>query len=166
MPTIYIEASEAENTNDLGYTPLTEASLSVRQLLQNRAGTNDTTSLLKNISGLSLVKTGGVSNLPVMNGFSDDRIRILIDGMALRSACPNHMSPALSYIDPSHVGSATVIAGITPVSMGGDSVAGTILVDSPAPLFRTSRQLVFSVLREVRGVRSILRLPAHFSNHA
>ena len=146
LPTIYIEASEAEtsdtnNTDDLGYTPLTEASLSARQLLQNRTGTNDTASLLRNISGISLVKTGGVSNLPVMNGFSDDRIRILVDGMALSSACPNHMNPALSYIDPSNVGSATVIAGITPVSMGGDSIAGTILVDSPAPLFGTSEDV-------------------------
>jgi len=31
------------------------------------------------------------------------------------------MNPPLSYIDPSEVGGANVIAGITPVSMGGDT---------------------------------------------
>ena len=136
LPTIQIEATRLKD--DLGYTPLSEASVSTRELLQVQATTNDTASLFKNVAGFSLVKAGGVSNLPVLNGLSDDRIRVVVDGMALSSACPNHMNPALSYIDPTHVGSATVIAGITPVSMGGDSIAGTIVVDSPAPLFGTS----------------------------
>lgn len=141
LPTIHVETTRIEDSKDLGYTPLTEASVSARELLQIRANTNDTASLFRNVAGFSLVKTGGVSNLPVLNGFADDRIRVLVDGISLSSACPNHMNPALSYIDPSNVGSATVIAGITPVSMGGDSIAGTIIVDSPDPLFGTSDEV-------------------------
>src|SRR3546814_7586230 len=45
------------------------------------------------------------------------------------------MNSPLSYIDPSNVGAASIMAGITPVSMGGDSIGGTISVKSPAPLF-------------------------------
>ncbi|MDT8451133.1 MAG: TonB-dependent receptor [Gammaproteobacteria bacterium] len=97
--------------------------------------TSDTASLLKNVPGLIIQGSGGVSGLPVIHGLADDRLRIKVDGMDLISACGNHMNPALSYIDPSNVGSAQVFAGISPVSVGGDSIGGTILVDSPAPQF-------------------------------
>lgn len=75
---------------------------------------------------MSLYGAGGVSSLPAIHGLADDRIRIQVDGMDLVAACPNHMNSALFYIDPTKVGSATVFAGITPVSAGGDSIGGTI----------------------------------------
>ena len=37
-------------------------------------------------------------------GLADDRLRIKVDGMDLIASCPNHMNPALSYLDPSNVG--------------------------------------------------------------
>lgn len=92
--------------------------------------TSDTTSLLRNIPGLSSQGAGGVSSLPSLRGLADDRLRVKVDGMDLISACANHMNPPLSYIDPSSVGSATVFAGTAPVSSGGDSIGGTILVSS------------------------------------
>lgn len=55
--------------------------------------------------------------------------------MSLAPACANHMNPPMSYIDPANVGSVSVMAGITPVSHGGDSIGGTIAVDSAAPVF-------------------------------
>src|SRR6202021_558512 len=51
------------------------------------------------------------------------------------SACVMHMNPPLSYFDPSQAGNLSVIAGITPVSRGGDSTGGTIAVDSAPPEF-------------------------------
>jgi iron complex outermembrane receptor protein len=50
------------------------------------------------------------------------------------------MNPPLSYIDPSRVGSVSVMAGITPVSRGGDSIGGTIVVESEAPEFAAPGQ--------------------------
>ncbi|WP_324779696.1 TonB-dependent receptor [Thiobacillus sedimenti] len=100
-----------------------------------RAATSDTASLLRDVPGLSLYGAGGVSSLPVIRGLADDRLRIKVDGMDLVSACGNHMNPPLSYIDPSRVAGARVFAGIAPVSTGGDSIGGTILVDSAAPEF-------------------------------
>ncbi len=97
--------------------------------------TSDTASLLLNELGVSLYRAGGVSSLPVIHGLADDRIRIKVDGMDLISSCANHMNPALSYIDPANVNAIQVLAGITPVSMGGDSIAGTIVVDSKSPEF-------------------------------
>jgi iron complex outermembrane receptor protein len=76
-----------------------------------------------------------VSSLPSIRGLADDRLRIKVDGMDLISACGNHMNPPLSYLDPTQVGSIKVFAGIAPVSSGGDSIGGTILVESSAPEF-------------------------------
>ena len=66
---------------------------------------------------------------------ADDRVRTELNGMLITSACANHMNPALSYIDPAAVKQVKVMAGITPVSAGGDSIGGTILVESAGPVF-------------------------------
>lgn len=95
----------------------------------------DTALMLSSTPGYSVAAGGGVSGLPVVNGFADDRIKIRIDGMELTSACANHMNAPLSYIDPQQVQRIRLIAGVTPVSAGGDSIAGTIEVQSNAPVF-------------------------------
>ena len=102
---------------------------------RSRAATSDTASLLENVPGVMTYGAGGVSSLPAIHGLADDRLRIKVDGMDLISACGNHMNPPLSYIDPTSVNNAQVFAGITPVSVGGDSIGGAILVDSPEPEF-------------------------------
>jgi iron complex outermembrane receptor protein len=50
------------------------------------------------------------------------------------------MNPALSYVTPSGVGKIDLFAGITPVSMGGDSIAGSISAESPRPSFAVDGQ--------------------------
>ncbi|MDD2833463.1 MAG: TonB-dependent receptor plug domain-containing protein [Methylotenera sp.] len=102
--------------------------------------TSDTASLLSDVPGVSLYRAGGVSSLPVIRGLADDRIRTKVDGMDLISSCANHMNPPLSYIDPANVSHMEVLAGITPVSIGGDSIAGTIQVNSEAAEFATVGQ--------------------------
>jgi iron complex outermembrane receptor protein len=104
-------------------------------LATGSAASSDTAVLLKDIPGVSFYGAGGVSSLPALHGMADDRIRIKVDGMDLISACANHMNSPLSYIDPTQVAGIDVFAGITPVSAGGDSIAGTISVTSKAPEF-------------------------------
>ncbi|PLX72317.1 MAG: TonB-dependent receptor, partial [Azoarcus sp.] len=115
--------------------PQTRGQMNQIDVAGKRTGTSDSASLLKDVEGVSLYGAGGVSSLPAIRGLADDRLRIKVDGMDLISACGNHMNPPLSYIDPSNVSSVQVFAGITPVSLGGDSIGGTILVDSPDPEF-------------------------------
>ncbi len=105
-----------------------------------RNATSDTAGLLRNVPGVSLYGAGGVSSLPSIRGLADDRLRIKVDGMDLIASCPNHMNPPLSYIDPSNVDSLTVYAGITPVSLGGDSIGGTIVAESRAMSFVSAGQ--------------------------
>ena len=111
-----------------------------KRLSAQRAATSDTASLLRDIPGVSLYGAGAVSSLPAIHGMADDRLRVKLDGMDLISSCPNHMNPALSYIDPTNVGTIKVYAGITPVSVGGDSIGGTIVAETPAPEFAAPGQ--------------------------
>ncbi|PRC91356.1 TonB-dependent receptor [Solimicrobium silvestre] len=107
-------------------------------LASQRPVSSDTASLLQDVPGISLYGAGGISSLPAIHGMADDRVRIQVDGMGLVSACPNHMNSPLSYIDPTNVDIIKVYTGITPVSAGGDSIGGTIQVNSAAPEFARS----------------------------
>lgn len=103
----------------------------------------DTSKLFDQEAGVSFYRAGGVSSLPVIHGLADDRVRVQVDGMDLISSCANHMNPPLSYISPANVAYIDVFKGISPVSLGGDSIAGTIAVKSEAPTFaKTSDALL------------------------
>jgi len=114
---------------------LNSVTLDAATLLPMRAATSDTATLLRDVPGISFYGAGGVSSLPVIRGLADDRLRIKVDGMDLIAACPNHMNPALSYIDPTRIDSIKVYTGVTPVSVGGDSIGGSIVVESAPPQF-------------------------------
>ncbi|MBC7906249.1 MAG: TonB-dependent receptor plug domain-containing protein [Rhodospirillaceae bacterium] len=130
LPPVTVDVAAPDDTALLSGTVLNEGDLAAK-----RSATSDTARLLKDVPGVSLYTGGGVSSLPVIHGMADDRIKMLVDGMPITAACPNHMNPALSYVDSNDVAKIDVLAGITPVSAGGDSIAGTINVDSAKPAF-------------------------------
>ncbi len=132
-PTVDVSA---EKINPLPST--TTSKILEKDLVRLRAQTSDTARLLDGEPGVSLYQAGGVSSMPVIRGLADDRIRIKVDGMDLISACANHMNTPLSYIDPANVSSIKVYAGVAPVSVGGDSIGGTIKVESVSPEFAQS----------------------------
>jgi len=123
--------------------------------------TGDTATLLSDVPGVNINQAGGVSGLPSIRGLADDRLRIKVDGMDLTSSCPNHMNPPLSYVTPGNVEKIDVYAGVSPVSAGGDSIGGSIIVESTKPQFAgpdedkiTSRQIssYYQSNNEARGV--------------
>ncbi len=120
--------------------PIFGSSLRGEALDARSFANNDTATLLDGTPGLSFYTGGGVSSLPVINGLADDRLRISVDGMTITSACPNHMNPALSYIDPAALSQVNVFAGVVPVSQGGDSIGGAIAVKSAPPTFAAPGQ--------------------------
>ena len=117
------------------YRPLNAATLISDDLVTGSAASGDTASLLGAIPGVNIYQAGGISGLPAVRGLADDRLRIKVDGKDIVASCPNHMNPALSYVDPSSLDQVRVYAGVSPVSVGGDSIGGAILVESPEPLF-------------------------------
>jgi iron complex outermembrane receptor protein len=130
LDTLIVRAQSENNPNQ----PF-ESFLSPSKIIRSRTSTSDTAQMFDHTSGVSFSGGGGISSRLVLNGMADDRVRVKIDGMNLISACGNHMNPALSYVAPSSVLSAQVLAGITPVSMGGDSIAGTVRVQSADPQY-------------------------------
>jgi len=131
LPEITVSGTAEESTD----SSLGASGLDKKDLASKRPTTSDSTHLLQDIPGVGIQGAGGISSLPGIHGLADDRIRVQVDGVDLMPACPNHMNSALSYIDPTKVGSVTVFAGITPVSVGGDSIGGSILVKSAPPEF-------------------------------
>jgi len=134
----------AENTTELHLEKISvvatntdnnSESVTQSDLPKLRAATSDTASLLRDVPGVNLYGAGGVSSLPTIHGLADDRLRIKVDGMDLIASCPNHMNPALSYIDPTNVDNMKVYTGVSPVSVGGDSIGGSIIAETHAPKF-------------------------------
>jgi iron complex outermembrane receptor protein len=113
-------------------------SLDSTEIARRSARTSDTASLLVGIPGVSVYGAGGVSGLPAIRGLADDRLRTNVNGMDIVAACPNHMNSPLSYIDPTAVDGIDVYAGVTPVSVGGDSIGGSIVVRSADAAFAGS----------------------------
>ena len=101
----------------------------------DRVRTSDTAMLLEGVPGISLAANGGLSGIPAIHGLADDRVKITINGMMLAPACSGHMNPPLSYVAPVNLAAITVMAGLTPVSAGGDSIGGTVAVESARPVF-------------------------------
>ncbi len=129
LDTLTIKAQKANIDQPFG------SYLDHSKIALSRTAASDTAQMFKDTPGVSFSGGGGISSRPIIHGMADDRLRVQVDGMNLISACANHMNPALSYVSPSSVLSAQVLAGITPVSMGGDSIGGTIRVNSADPEF-------------------------------
>jgi len=123
-------------------------------IAHQRLSTSDTANLLKGVAGVSLYSAGGVSSLPAIRGLADDRIKTTINGIPATASCPNHMNPTLSYADPNDVTKVEVFAGVTPVSAGGDSIAGSINVDKANPSFAAMGEDLYTQGRLSTSYRS------------
>ena len=115
------------------YTPLAETQHKTDD--SDHARSLNAAEFLANLPGVSMRGNGELATIPLLHGLGDERTKVVVNGMTISASCPNHMNPPLSYIDPSQVAEVDVMAGITPVSMGGDSIGGTISIDSPPPVF-------------------------------
>lgn len=136
---IVIDSPKVESADPtLGASGPDKADLAAR-----KGSTGDAAELLRSVPGVTLGGAGGISSLPAIHGLSDDRLRIQVDGADLVAACPNHMNSPLSYADPGRIESVTVYSGITPVSVGGDSIGGSIQVKSAPPRFGTPTEPIF-----------------------
>ena len=116
--------------------------LNKNQIFHGVIDSSDAGSLLNYFVGTDNVSNAGASGIPVIHGLADDRIKVRVDGMDLISGCASHSNSPFSYIDINNIGELKVFAGITPVSMGGDSIGGTVIVDSKAPEYSKSSEII------------------------
>ena len=102
----------------------------------------DTGDLLNNFLGTNSIKNGGFSSLPLIQGLSDDRIKVKIDGVDIISSCANHMNPPLSYSNPANINHIDVLAGLSSVSQGGDNIGGVITIKTNSINFSDNNKLL------------------------
>jgi iron complex outermembrane receptor protein len=120
-----------------------ESGATTRQLdAGDQARSHNAAELAGTVPGVSLRENGQLASIPLLHGLGDERTKLVVDGVTISSACANHMNPPLSYIAPSHAAGLKVMAGITPVSQGGDSIGGTISVESRVPVFASANERV------------------------
>jgi iron complex outermembrane receptor protein len=121
-----------------GYANLPAAATIQKVGSDDQERSRNTSELVSDAPGVSLRENGQLASIPFLHGLGDERAKLVVDGMTVSSACPNHMNPPLSYIAPADSAEVTVMAGITPVSLGGDSLGGTVAVDSRQPVFASA----------------------------
>jgi iron complex outermembrane receptor protein len=95
----------------------------------------DSAALIEGAPGAAVTRNGSQTGIVQLRGLGGDRVNVQIDGMHITPACPNHMDPPMHYITADGMASLEVIAGIAPVSQGGDSIAGSVIAKSAAPHF-------------------------------
>ena len=93
--------------------------------------------------GVSLRESGALDGSPALHGLGDERTKVVVNGTTEENSCPNHMNPLLSETQMAGAATVRVTAGITPVSMGGDSLGGTIEIDEPPPIFASAQEKAF-----------------------
>ena len=115
--------------------PISTTQIDSDEIQSRLPQTSDTAEMLRSAPGVSIFQAGGVSGMPAINGLNGDRVKVLLNGMVVSSACANQMNPPLSYADPSQIAYVEVLSGVTPVSKGGDSLGGTVIVEGHPPHF-------------------------------
>ncbi len=95
----------------------------------------DVAKLLEQTPGAAVVRNGAQTGIVQLRGLFNERVRVRVDGMEISPACPNHMDPPLHYAGLEALESLDVLVGATPVSQGGDSLAGSVEAKSRPPVF-------------------------------
>ena len=138
------EGEEGQDPNILVTGHAAGAVFDREALERGQAGSSDTAELLSQLPGVDAATGGGFSSMPVIRGLSQQRISILVDGQLIDLSCPNDMNTPLSYTDPQTVASVQVLAGVSPVSLGGDNIGGIVAVSSAPPRFGDGTAITLS----------------------
>lgn len=133
LPALHADFTSA--VRNIAAAPLNASRVSVERLRREAVSSSDTGAILAQLPGVSAASGGGLSSMPILRGLSEQRVLIVVDGLPIDVACPNDMNPPLSYTDPQTVGAIAVVPGVSPVSMGGDTIAGIVSVESRMPRF-------------------------------
>ena len=103
----------------------------------------DSAALIRNLPGAAVVRNGPQTGIVQLRGLSGDRVAVRVDGMTITPACPNHMDPPLHYALAGRGDLIDMYAGISPVSVGGDHIGGSLNFSRPDPVFADGAASLF-----------------------
>ena len=135
-------------------------------------GARDAGALIENQKGVAIIRHGAQTGLIQLRGLSQDRVKVRIDGVEIVPACPNHMDPPFHYVGTNDIGAISIANGATSIADSGDSIAGTITVNTKSPEFATgdkeelSGDLSFNYSDANRGTNGDLGLNLGFAKAA
>ncbi len=142
---MFAGASGAEETDTV-----TEVELGVMSVVEERESTPysrsiiseeeietsnpaDAGDMLKKLPGISAKRTGLLGLDPVMRGFREDQLNVLIDGTKVWGACPGRMDPPTSQIGVDEIEAIEVIRGPFSVRHGAGTLGGVINLVTKQP---------------------------------
>src|SRR5690554_3974332 len=86
----------------------------------------DTAQLLKRMPGANVNKNGELTGIAQYRGMHGDRVNVSINGARISSGGPNAMDSPLHYAPVALLESLTIRRGITPVSVGQETIGGHV----------------------------------------
>lgn len=125
----------------------------------------DAAAIVGGMPGAAIVRNGSQTGILQLRGLSGDRVAVRVDGMTITPACPNHMDPPLHYAHPAGGDLIELMAGISPVSAGGDHIGGSLSVKSAEPEFADEGALLTKGVlgSSFRGNQDAVSLAANLS---
>lgn len=100
----------------------------------------DGAQLINQIPGAAVLRNGQQTGIVQVRGLSHDRVNVIVDGMQITPACPNHMDPPMHYMTQNELKQLEVWRGIAPVSQAGDHIGGAVVANSATPRFAQGDQ--------------------------
>ncbi|QSR71196.1 TonB-dependent copper receptor [Aeromonas jandaei] len=89
---------------------------------------------LKNVTGMSMVRKGGLGGDPVLRGMGMSRLNVQMDGGMLAGGCGGRMDPPTAYVFPQSFDRIRVLKGPQSLEQGA-TLAGTVLFERDRPEF-------------------------------
>ena len=89
---------------------------------------------LKNVTGMSMVRKGGLGGDPVLRGMGMSRLNVQMDGGMLAGGCGGRMDPPTAYVFPLSFDRIRVLKGPQSLEQGA-TLAGTVLFERDRPEF-------------------------------
>lgn len=86
----------------------------------------DTGELLRRLPGANVNRNGELTGIAQYRGMAGERVAVTVDGAAISPGGPNAMDAPLHYAPTALLESLTVYRGITPVSVGPETMGGKV----------------------------------------
>jgi len=102
----------------------------VKLLPEDNSVMQDTATVLKKMPGAYVNQNGVLSGIAQYRGLSGSRVNVNADGTAVMSSCSNAMDAPMSHVPASLVDAVVLQRGISPISVGMETLGGSIDVVS------------------------------------
>lgn len=95
-----------------------------------RLAPTTTADILKEIPGVSTSRPGGWGTKPYLQGMTDSRLLVLVDGARINQACPMGMDACTATLEPEMIDNVEVLKGPGAVEYGSGNMGGVITIST------------------------------------